>query len=167
MAHCAISNAKLGHGVAPVTEMLDAGIDVGLGSDSMASNNHMDLLAEARAASLAQNARLQRHDALPAATALRLATINGARALGLGDEIGSLEVGKAADLAAFPIPDRRVPNYDATATAIFTMPGTGALFVCVAGRELVRDYRLVRSDATLLTRVADTVVRVRAWAQSA
>ena len=103
VAHCPISNAKLGHGIAPVLEMLDAGIAVGLGSDSMAANNRMHLLEESRAAVLAQRVRAGTPNALPASRALELATLGGARALALSDRVGSLEVGKEADLAAFDL----------------------------------------------------------------
>jgi cytosine/adenosine deaminase-related metal-dependent hydrolase len=80
VAHCPVSNAKLGHGTSPLLELLDAGITVGIGSDSVASNNRMDILAEARAAILAQRARMARHDVLCARDALHLATLGGARA---------------------------------------------------------------------------------------
>src|SRR6185436_16443431 len=103
VAHCPVSNAKLGHGIAPLVEILSSGIDVGIGSDSMASNNRMDLLEEARATLLMQRARVGTHEALSASDVLELATMGGACALGLADEIGSLEVGKSADLAAFAI----------------------------------------------------------------
>jgi len=164
VAHCPVSNAKLGHGVAPLTALLDAGIAVGLGSDSMASNTHMDLLAESRAAMLAQGARDGRRDALGAHAALRLATISGARALGLDGEIGSLEVGKAADLAAFPLPAEPGLVHDPVAAAVRAMPGTAACLVTVAGRELVRDAEFLSGNAGLPARVERIAARVRAWA---
>jgi len=164
VAHCPMSNAKLSHGIAPVVAMLEAGIAVGLGSDSMASNNQMELLGESRAAMLAQEARSGRHDALGAGAALRLATIGGARALGLDTDIGSLEVGKAADLAAFPIVAERGPVHDPTMAAVLALPGTAACLVTVAGRELVRDSRLVLWDAGLPARVEGIAARIRAWA---
>ena len=142
VAHCPVSNAKLGHGIAPLLEMLAAGVRVGLGSDSVASNNVMDLRSEARVAALMQRARTGRHDALDAGQALELATLGSARALGLDREIGSLEVGKSADLAAFPIPDRLGPVYDPATWLVFSAAGP-ASFVSVAGRPLVRDARLV------------------------
>jgi len=164
VAHCPVSNARLGHGIAPVTAMLEAGIAVGLGSDSMASNNRMDLLAESRAAMLAQGARSGRHDTLSAGAVLRLATMGGARALGLDADIGSLEVGKAADLAAFPIIAEGGPVHDPTEAAVLALPGTAACLVTVAGRELVRDSRLVSWDAGLPARLERTAEQVRAWA---
>ena len=166
VAHCPVSNARLGHGTAPLLAMLEAGIDVGLGSDSMASNDHMDMLAEARAAVVAQRALAGREDALDAGVALHLATLGGARTLGLDAEIGSLETGKAADLAAFPLPVDRGPVHDAAGVAVFALPGTAATLVTVAGRELVRDGRPVTADPDLPARVDDTVRRLREWTRS-
>lgn len=163
LAHCPVSNAKLGHGIAPLQAMLDAGVAVGLGSDSMASNNQMDLLAESRAAILTQRIASGRHDALDAEAALSLATIGGARALGLDDEIGSLEPGKSADLAAFPLSGTRGPVHDPAAALVFALPGTFAKMVMVAGRELVRDSRLVVQVPGLDARIDDIVRRMRAW----
>lgn len=167
VAHCPISNAKLGHGTARVLEMLDAGVIVAMGSDSVASNNCMDMLAESRAASLAQRTRSGRHDVLSARDALSLATLGGARALGLADEIGTLEPGKSADLAAFPLPAHVLPVHDPHAAAIFALPGVEASLVVVAGRELVRDGRLLREDAALAGRVDETARLMREWAESA
>jgi cytosine/adenosine deaminase-related metal-dependent hydrolase len=165
VAHCPISNAKLGHGVAPVLELLEAGVTIGLGSDSVASNNRMDLLAEGRAAVLAQRTRVASHDALCARDALLLATLGGARALGLEGEIGSLEVGKSADLAAFPLDACSLPVHDPEAAAIFALPGVRASLVTVAGRELVRDGVLRARDPSLSARVEATAMKMREWAR--
>lgn len=166
VAHCPASNAKLGHGTARVLELIAAGVTVGLGSDSVASNNRMDLLAEARAAVLAQRARVAKHDALCAKDALFLATLGGARALGLDHEIGSLEVGKSADLAAFPLDDCTAPVHDPEAAAIFALPGVPASFVAVAGRELVRDAQPLVRDPDLSRRVMDTARLMRDWSDT-
>jgi len=147
VAHCPASNAKLGHGIAPLSDMVAAGVRVGLGSDSVASNNRMDLLDEARLSILLQRTRAGRPDAVTAAHALELATLGSARALGLDAEIGSLDVGKAADLAAFPLPDRLAPVYDPVTALVFSGGGAAATFVAVAGRPLVRQSRLVGSAA--------------------
>jgi 5-methylthioadenosine/S-adenosylhomocysteine deaminase len=144
VAHCPASNAKLGHGIAPIVELLDAGVPVGLGSDSVASNNAMDLLSEARVASLMQRSRLQRHDVISATQVLELATLGGARALGLDRDIGSLDVGKAADLAAFPLGrDGTDPVYDPVAALVFSGGSHAAQFVAVAGNVLVRNGQLM------------------------
>lgn len=166
IAHCPVSNAKLGHGTAPLVELLDAGVPVGLGSDSVASNNKMDMLAEARAATLAQRARVGRHDVVCARDALHLATLGGARALGLADRIGSLEPGKSADLAAFPVHEGGMPVHDVEAAVVFALPGVVASLVTVAGRELVRDGRVLGADPALGRRMEDTARRMREWAST-
>src|SRR5713101_7568665 len=97
VAHCPSSNLKLGSGIARVAEMLARGISVSLGADGAACNNRLDMLTEMRTAALLQKA-LHGPEVLPAARALRMATIDGARALGLDKEIGSLEMGKRADV---------------------------------------------------------------------
>lgn len=162
IAHCPISNAKLGHGIAPLTRFVNDNIRVGLGSDSVASNNRMDLLEETRAAVLLQGARLGAFDAVSPQTALFLATLGGAQALGLEGEIGSLEPGKSADLAAFPL-DGVAPIHDPVAAAVFALPGSRACFVAVAGRELVRDSALVSSDPSLESRVQAAADALQLW----
>ena len=152
VAHCPASNAKLGHGVAPLDEMLAAGIVVGLGSDSMASNNRMDILEEARLALLAQRSRLGSFNAPTAADVLELATIAGAAALGLQDQVGSIEVGKQADLAVFGL-DPVGPTQDPITAAVFSITAARTRFVSVAGRPLVRDARLLSSRDGLADRL--------------
>lgn len=163
VAHCPASNAKLGHGIAPLADLRGAGIRVGLGTDSVASNDRMDMLDEARLATLLSSARERRHDALSATCALELATIGGARALGLGHEVGTLEAGKAADFAAFRIDRHRAPLHDPAAALIFAMAGQTAQFVAVDGEVRVRDGRLVHDDATLHERVQHTADRLQEW----
>jgi len=138
---------------------------VGIGSDSVASNNRMDMLEESRATILAQRARAGRHDVLCASDALHLATLGGARALGLDAEIGSLDAGKSADLAAFPLDGCALPVHDPEAAAVFSLPGTPASLVAVAGRELVRDGKLLDADPVLAARVEATADKMRAWAR--
>jgi cytosine/adenosine deaminase-related metal-dependent hydrolase len=162
VAHCPTANAKLGHGIAPIRELLDAGVRVGLGSDSVASNNRMDVLEDARLAALLQSARLARHDALTTAEALRLATLGGAFALGIDDRVGSLEVGKDADLAAFSLDSARgVPVHEPEAAALYALRGGDATFVSVAGRVLVRDGTVSGSAAD-----PDLPARVQAQADA-
>ena len=170
VAHCPTANAKLGHGIAPIRELLDAGVRVGLGSDSVASNNRMDILEEARLAVLAQNARLARHDALTTAAALRLATLGGAAALGLAERVGSLEVGKDADLAAFSLDTlRAVPIHGAEAAVLYALRGNDATFVAVAGRVLVRDGSVggAAADPDLPPRVQAQADALQQWLRAA
>ncbi|HUR00804.1 MAG TPA: amidohydrolase family protein [Gemmatimonadaceae bacterium] len=164
VAHCPASNAKFGHGIAPILPMIDAGIRVGMGSDSVASNNRMDILDEARLAVLIHRAATQRHDAFGAHQALELATIGGARALRIDDRVGSLEVGKDADLAAFRIDiPRTTPPGDPYAAAIFALPGRSAELVTVCGRILVERGRALRSDEALVRRVRDAGTALASW----
>lgn len=165
VAHCPASNAKLGHGIAPLSEMLDAGIAVGLGSDSMASNNCMDLIAEGRLAVLQQRTRLQRADTMPAMRVLDLATRGGARALGLDDTIGVLAPGYQADLAAFPLGATRGPVHDVAAALVFA-GGTPASLTVVAGRIIARHGVVLQEDAALAGRVQQVADALQRWRQS-
>ena len=167
VAHCPASNAKLGHGVAPLRALLDAGVRVGLGTDSVASNNRLDVLDEARLAALQQRAVLARGDALRADEALALATIGGARALGLDATIGSLETGKAADLAAWRLDTeaRAVVAGDLASTLVFALAGRAADHVTVQGRTLVRGGHVLHPEAAAIAaRVRRSSDVLRAWA---
>jgi len=164
VAHCPASNARLAHGIAPLAELLAAHVDVGLGSDSVASNDRMDLLDEARQAVLFAAARGGDVRAVPAAKALELATLGGARALRLQRDVGSLERGKAADLAAFPLAAHaRGPTHDPVAAAVLALAGTPAAFVAVAGRPIVRDGIVRDADPSLARRVQESADRLQAW----
>ena len=165
VAHCPASNAKLGHGIAPLVELMSAGVPVGLGSDSMASNNRMDLLEEARLALLMQRARLLSSETPSAADLLALATIGGARALGLADRIGTLEEGKEADLAAFPLHASR-PTYEPASAAVFAPAGARAEFVAVAGRPLLRHGEICRPLPGLESRTDRAAAQLSQWLAS-
>src|SRR5690606_35846861 len=124
VAHCPVANARLGHGIAPVIELDAAGVTIGIGSDSVASNNRIDLLEEARVAQLMQRARLRSAGALDAAKLLRMLTLEGARALGLDSRTGSLEAGKDADLCAVRIgAPHTVPVHEPAAALLFSTRG--------------------------------------------
>src|SRR6476660_1097959 len=120
VVHCPSSNLKLGSGIAPVNRLLSEGISVSLGADGAACNNRLDMFTEMRTAALLQKA-LHGPEVLPATRALRLATIDGARALGLDAEIGSIEVGKRADLAVVRL-DRlhSIPVEDAVSAVVYS-----------------------------------------------
>ena len=165
VAHCPASNAKFGHGIAPLLPIMAAGIRVGMGSDSVASNNRMDILDEARLAVLIHRAATRKHDAFGAHQALELATIGGARALGLESRVGSLEVGKDADLAAFRIDiPRTTPIGDPYSAAIFALPGRSAELVTVRGRSLVDRGRVLAADDALTKRVRKAGDALASWA---
>ncbi|MGH9885559.1 MAG: amidohydrolase family protein [bacterium] len=157
VAHCPVSNAKLGHGAAPLSELRAAGVLVGIGSDSVASNNRMDVLAEARFSLLVQRGRLASSETPDAIDVLEMATIGGAEALGLGDVIGTLDRGKQADLAAFSLARAR-PTFDPVTAAVFSITGADAVFATVAGRPLLRGGRLQSPRAGLDDRM-ETIAR--------
>ncbi len=143
VAHCSKSNAKLGHGVAPFQKMLDKDIVVGLGSDSVASNNTCDLLEEARFALLIARSRSDAESdvsSLTAKTLLETATLGGAKALGLESKVGQLKEGFQADFAVISLTGvHQVPSYDVTDSLIFSSSGRDVIRTVVAGREVYRD----------------------------
>ncbi len=165
VVHCPISNLKLGHGIAPIAALRAAGVAVGLGTDSVASNDRVDLLGEARLAALLYAAQAGTPDALSAHDALAMATIGGARALAMDDEIGTLDVGKAADLTAFALsaPDAQ-PVHDPAVTLVHALAGAApAVLTVVAGRELLRDGALTHRDAERQSRIEALGERLRTW----
>jgi cytosine/adenosine deaminase-related metal-dependent hydrolase len=164
VAHCPVANARLGHGVAPVPELQQAGVVVALGTDSVGSNNRLDLLEEARAAQLCQRGRLRRPDALPAERLLRMVTLDGARALGLDDRVGSLVPGKDADLCAVAL-DRvhTTPTGDVTAALFHAARGSDVVLAAVRGRILYRAGRWSTLDpAELAPRIQTLAARLAA-----
>jgi 5-methylthioadenosine/S-adenosylhomocysteine deaminase len=127
ISHCPTSNMKLGSGIAPVAELLAAGLRIGLGTDGAASNNRLDILQEMRLAALLAKATSGDATTIPAHQALRMATLDGAAALGLAESIGSLVPGKWADLCAIRVDDwPSQPCYCAASHLVY-----------VAGREQV------------------------------
>lgn len=162
VAHCPASNAWFGHGVAPLSAMLKAGVQVGLGSDSVASNDRMDLLEEARLAALAQRAVHGRQDLITAKQAFRLATLGGAEALNLDEQVGSLEVGKQADLAVFSLSALHQPVTDPYAALVFG-PRPRVTRVLVAGVERVRDGAVDGFDPAIPSRVQAVSERLYRW----
>jgi cytosine/adenosine deaminase-related metal-dependent hydrolase len=145
VAHCPKSNAKLGHGRAPFADFVAAGVTVGLGSDSVASNNTCDIIEEARFAILM--ARDPQHPLLKASQVLAAATVGGAYCVGLGDEIGVLREGAQADLVVVSLDGvHQLPVYDPVAALIFASSGRDVVLTMVAGREVFRDQRVVGVD---------------------
>ena len=145
--HCPGSNLKLGSGIAPVSEMRARGISVSLGADGAACNNRLDMFEEMRLAATLQAVR-HAPGALTARDALWMATREGARALGLEEEIGSIEPGKRADLILIER-DRAhlAPDVDPWSTLVYAARGTDVRLTMVDGEILVRDFALTRMDA--------------------
>ncbi len=137
VAHCPKSNAKFGHGIAPFEKLLDAGIAVGLGSDSVASNNVCDLLEESRFAALTARNRPDKKRLITPKEVLEAATLGGAKALGLDDSIGTLEPGKQADIAVIGLTHAaQQPVADIEAALVFSSNGRDVLRTLVEGREV-------------------------------
>jgi 5-methylthioadenosine/S-adenosylhomocysteine deaminase len=147
VVHCPESNLKLASGFCPVQRLLDAGINVALGTDGAASNNDLDMLGELRTAALLAKGVAGDASALPAAGALEMATLSGAKALGLADEIGSLVAGKAADIAAFAMdcPETE-PVYNLVSQMVYVADRHQISDVWVAGERLLRDRHLTSLD---------------------
>ncbi len=149
IVHCPESNLKLASGFCPVARLLDAGIDVALGTDGAASNNDLDLLGEMRAAALLGKGVAGDATAIPAHTALRMATLNGAKALGLDAITGSLLAGKAADIVAVDLNQLCTqPVYDPVSQLVYSAGREQVSNVWVAGRRVVRDGALTTLDET-------------------
>ena len=147
VVHCPSSNLKLGSGIAPVPEMLAAGCHVALGADGAPCNNRLDGFEEMRLAALIQKPRFG-PEALPATKALELATLGGARALGLEHEIGSIEVGKRADLVALDLsgPHGQPAEADLVSRLVYAARAADVRHVVVDGRVVVRSGRLLTVD---------------------
>ncbi|WP_460145073.1 TRZ/ATZ family hydrolase [Pseudomonas sp. S2_A02] len=158
--HCPESNLKLASGFCPVERLWQAGVNVAVGTDGAASNNDLDLLGETRTAALLAKAVAGSATALDAHRALRMATLNGARALGIEAETGSLEVGKAADIVAFDLSGlAQQPVYDPVSQLIYATGRDCVKHLWVAGKQLLDDRRLTRLDEAQLCATA------KAWGQ--
>jgi len=147
VAHCPKSNAKLGSGVARVPEMLASGVKVSLGTDSAASNNKLDMFEEMRAAVLVQRATRADAPVLTADDVLRMATLGGAEALGLGNSVGSLEPGKKADIIVVGLHEGLVPVYNPISTLVYCASGSDVVFTMVDGEVLYERGRFYGLDA--------------------
>ena len=147
IAHSPSSNLKLGSGIAPVTQLLHAGVNVGLGSDGAASNNRLDMFAEMRLAALLAKGTSHNAATLPAETALRAATLNAARALNLDHLIGSLTAGKRADMVAVDLSAlHHQPVYDPLSHLIYVAGREDVTHVWVDGKLRVDNRRLISLD---------------------
>ena len=156
--HCPESNLKLASGFCPVERLWQAGVNVAIGTDGAASNNDLDLLSETRTAALLAKAVYQDASALDAHRALRMATLNGARALGLEQDCGSLEVGKWADVTAFDLSSLyQQPIYDPVSQLIYTGSRHCVRHVWVGGKQLLDEGQLTRIDEERL------LASTRAW----
>jgi len=151
VAHCPSSNLKLGSGIARVTEMLARGIPVSLGADGAACNNRLDMFTEMRTAALLQKA-LHGPEVLPAARALRMATIDGAQAMGLEKEIGSIEAGKRADMIVVNVSElHAAPTGDVVSALVYSAQASDVRATIIDGQVVMRDRKLMTlAEAVLI-----------------
>ncbi len=160
VVHCPESNLKLASGFCPVARLIDAGINVAIGTDGAASNNDLNLLGEMRTAALLAKGVAGSASAVPAYTALRMATLNGARALGLDDEVGSITEGKRADLVAVDLGDGHTqPIYNPVSQLVYAAGRHQIRQVWVDGRQVIRDGTPCTLDSSAI--IADAQVWAR------
>jgi 5-methylthioadenosine/S-adenosylhomocysteine deaminase len=165
IAHCPSSNMKLASGIAPVVRMLALGLAVGLGPDGPAgSNNDLNMFEEMDLAAKLQKVTTLNPEVLPASMALEMATIRGARALGMEKEIGSLETGKRADLIMVRLDKpNAVPLYDPISQMVYALKGDDVRDVMVNGKPVVSDARILTLDeAQILQKAAEYRAKVSA-----
>ncbi|WP_031437829.1 TRZ/ATZ family hydrolase [Methylobacter tundripaludum] len=157
IVHCPESNLKLASGFCPVAKCIAAGINVALGTDGAASNNDLDMFGEMRTAALLGKAVAGDASAIPAMTALRMATINGAKALGLDNEIGSLSIGKAADVIAIDLSHLETqPLYCPISQIVYAASRQQVTDVWVAGKRLLKQRHLTTVNVDeLRTKIAE------------
>ncbi len=147
IVHCPRSNLKLASGIAPITRYKAAGVNIGIGTDSAASNNVLDMLSEIRHAALLAKVSSRDAAALSAAEALRMGTLGSAKALGRADSIGSIEAGKWADLACVDLNRlNSQPVYDVTSQLVYTAKADQVTDVWVAGKHQLESGRLAHVD---------------------
>lgn len=150
MAHCPTSNAKLASGICRVPDLQRAGVNIGLGTDGAPSNNSCDLLQEMKLAGIIHKSISPDHDPtlVPAETVVEMATINGAKALGLDDRIGSIEVGKRADFIAIDTLNsvHNQPCFNPVSAVVYAVTGRDVDLVVVDGRMVVERGRLLSMD---------------------
>jgi len=152
--HCPESNLKLASGFCPIAKLSAQGVNIAVGTDGAASNNDLDLLGETRTAALLAKAVSGDAASITAAEALRMATINGAKALGISDHTGSLETGKSADMICIEIDLSMQPMHDVVSQVIYATGRERVSDVWVAGQQLVRERQLLTMDTQQLTETA-------------
>ncbi|NNG14625.1 MAG: amidohydrolase family protein, partial [Gammaproteobacteria bacterium] len=155
VVHCPESNLKLASGFCPVQRLLDAGVNVCLGTDGAASNNDLDMFSELRTAAMLAKGVSGDPCSVDAFTAVRMATINGARALGIDEVTGSLEIGKAADVIAIDM-DRieTQPMFEPVSQIVYATGRHQVTDVWIAGKQLLRDGKLTGMDEVALLKMA-------------
>ncbi len=160
VVHCPESNMKLASGIAPVPEFMEAGLTVGLGTDGCASNNDLDLFSEMNTTAKLHKVHRLDPTVLDAASVIRMATIEGARLLGLERQIGSLEAGKQADLIVLDLRQPHLlPLYHSTSHMVYAARGSDVRHVMIAGRWIVQDRQLITLDLASLMQEVEKLSR--------
>ena len=164
IAHNPTSNMKLASGIAPVQKLLAAGVNVGIGTDGAAPNNKLDMLSETRMGALLAKVGTLDPTAVPAATAIRMSTLHGARALGIADKVGTVSAGKQADLIAVDLSAVETsPQFDPISHIVYAAGREQVSHVWVNGRVVLRERRLTTLDeAELKAKAEDWRVRILA-----
>jgi 5-methylthioadenosine/S-adenosylhomocysteine deaminase len=162
--HNPTSNMKIASGISPVTDMLNAGVRVGIGTDGAASNNDLDLWEEMRLASFLQKVEQMNPEVLPAETVLGMATSGGATAIGMGDRIGSLEVGKRADIIQVGFDDvHHIPTFDVISHLVYVTDEQDVETVIVDGKVLMQDRKILTLDTKrIATEARELGARIQA-----
>ena len=147
VAHCPSSNLKLASGIPRVPEMINAGVNIGLGCDGAPCNNSYDMIREMKLAAVIQKARLLDPRTMPATSVLEMATMGGARAMGIQSEVGSIEVGKRADVVLIDLKKPHlVPHRDIISSIVYSAMGSDVDTVMIGGRLLVRGGKALTLD---------------------
>ena len=147
VAHCPSSNLKLASGIPRVPEMIEAGVNVGLGCDGAPCNNSYDMIREMKIAAIIQKGRMLDSKVMPATSVLEMATMNGARAMGMQKEVGSIEVGKRADIVLIDLKKPHlVPYGDVVSNIVYSAMGSDVDTVLVDGRVLLRGGKVLTLD---------------------
>ena len=157
IAHNPTSNMKLASGIAPVQKLLAAGVNVGIGTDGAASNNKLDMLSETRMGALLAKVGSMDPTAVPAATAIRMATLNGAKALGIEHKVGSIAVGKEADIIAVDLSQIETsPAFDPVSHIVYAAGREQVSHVWVKGRSVLAHRQLTTLDEAALRANAES-----------
>jgi 5-methylthioadenosine/S-adenosylhomocysteine deaminase len=161
VAHCPDSNLKLASGFCPVDKLRHKGVNVAVGTDGAASNNNLDMLAEIRSAALLSKGVTLDPTSISAAQALSMGTINGAKLLGIEDQVGSLEIGKQADVIAIDMSSFELqPVHNPISQIVYSANGNHVSDVWINGQQLLKHRKLTQLDTTALTD------KVNMWRQS-
>ena len=164
VVHCPESNLKLASGFCPIAKLTAAGVNVAIGTDGAASNNDLSLHSELKTAAMLAKAVADDASAIPAQQALAMATLGGAKALGIDDKTGSLEIGKAADIQAIDLSQlAQQPIYDPTSQLVYTSHGRSGRYVWVDGKALVNNGELTQiQQDSLISKAQNWGQRIRA-----